>query len=170
MLVSLRAWEKNDREILATLANNIKIWNNVRDRLPHPYTLQNADEFIRYCIAPEIPFVLAIEADGKLAGCIGLEMQEDVARISAEIGYWIGEPFWGKGIATKAVAHMMDYVAEHFSCLVRIYAKIFEYNTASMKVLEKNGFHLECIHRKAVEKNNKIRDEYVWVKFIDGGK
>ncbi|MCC6287181.1 MAG: GNAT family N-acetyltransferase [Chitinophagaceae bacterium] len=170
MQVSLRKWERRDRDILAQLANNIKIWNNVRDRLPHPYTLKNADEFIRYCTTPGIPFVLAIEADRNLAGCIGLEMQEDVARISAEIGYWIGEPFWGKGIATKAVALMMDYVAEHFPLLVRIYAKIFQFNAASMKVLEKNGFHLECIHRKAVEKNKVIWDEYVWVKFNDAVK
>lgn len=165
MQVILRPWKKEDRHVLATLANNIHIWNNVRDRLPHPYTLANADEFIRFCITQKTHSVLAIEVDGELAGCIGLELQEDVSRIGAEIGYWIGEPFWGKGVATLAVSIMIKYVAENFAHLVRIYAKVFEHNIASMKVLEKNGFHLECIHHKAAIKNNTILDEHVWVKF-----
>lgn len=165
MQVILRPWKKEDRQVLAMLANNILIWNNVRDRLPYPYTLANADEFLRFCTGQKKPSVLAIEVDERLAGCIGLEMQEDVSRIGAEIGYWIGEPYWGKGIATVAVSMMMKYATESFPELLRIYAKVFEHNTASMKVLEKNNFYLECIHCKAAIKNNVILDEYVWVKF-----
>lgn len=132
--------------------------------MPHPYTLPHADEFIAYCIAQKPPQVLAITADDAIAGCIGLEMQTDVSRWSAELGYWIGEPFWNKGIATEAVKLMLEYTSQNFPMLVRIYAGVFENNTASMRVLEKCGFHLECILRKAVVKNNIISDCYLWVK------
>ncbi len=165
MQVTLRLWQKKDRFLLAELANNIKIWNNVRDRLPHPYTLQHAAVFIKYCRKQDPPHILAIEAEGLLAGCIGLELQDDISRISAELGYWIGEPYWGKGIATEAVQYMLKYTFETFPELIRIYARVFEYNKASMKVLEKNGFHLEAVQQRSAIKNNTITDEYIWVKF-----
>ena len=165
MQVTLRPWQKNDRSILAALANNISIWNNVRDRLPHPYTLQHARAFIKYCKKQDPPHVLAIDVNGHLAGCIGLELQDDIFRISAELGYWIGEPYWGRGVATEAVKQMLEYVFEAFPVLSRIYAKVFEYNKASMKVLERNGFHLESVQKRSVIKNNEIIDEFVWVKF-----
>jgi RimJ/RimL family protein N-acetyltransferase len=165
MQVTLRPWQKKDRFILAALANNIRIWNNVRDRLPHPYTIQHASAFIKYCRKQDPSPVLAIEVEGQLAGCIGLELQDDISRISAELGYWIGEPYWGRGVATEAVKQMMEYIFEAFPVLSRIYAKVFEYNKASMNVLERNGFHLESVQKKSAIKNNEIIDEYVWVKF-----
>lgn len=164
MHIILREWKKSDREALAALANNINIWNNVRDRLPHPYTLKHADEFISYCYAQKPPHVFAITCNNKLAGCIGLEMQTDTSRLSAEIGYWIGEPYWNKGIATEAIISMLEYISKAFPSLIRIYGYVFEKNIASMRVLEKCGFHLEGIQRKAVVKNNNIFDCYVWVK------
>lgn len=164
MQVGLRTWRKSDRLILAELANNINIWNNVRDRLPHPYQLQHADEFIAYCLVQKPPHVLAITVDDNIAGCIGLEMQTDTSRLNAEIGYWIGEPFWNKGIATEAVLQMLKYTTENFPSLVRIFAGVFEKNIASMRVLEKCGFYLEGIQRKAIVKNNVIYDYYIWVK------
>lgn len=165
MEVVLRPWQRDDRYMLAELANNIKIWNNVRDRLPHPYQLAHATAFIKYCRKQHPPHILAVESDKKLAGCIGIEMQEDVSRIAAELGYWIGEPCWGRGIATVAVQQMMDYVFDAFPHLIRIYARVFEFNTASMRVLEKNGFHLESVQQKSAVKNERIVDEHVWVKF-----
>ncbi len=164
MQVTLRPWQKKDRFILAALANNIKIWNNVRDRLPHPYTIKHARAFIKYCRSQDPPHVLAIDVNGQLAGCIGLELQDDISRISAELGYWIGEPYWGRGVATEAVKQMLEYTFETFPVVSRIYAKVFEYNIASMKILEKNGFHLESIQKKSVIKNNEIIDEHIWVK------
>lgn len=163
-MVNLRVWKKNDRAILAELANNINIWNNVRDRLPHPYQLKHADKFIVYCLAQKPPYILAITADDHIAGCIGLEMQTDTAALTAELGYWIGEPYWNKGIATEAVKLMLEYIDNNFPILIRIYAGVFENNIASMRVLEKCGFYLEAIHRKAVVKNNVISDYYLWVK------
>lgn len=164
MLVTLRSWQRKDQQPLAALANNINIWNNVRDRLPHPYKIQHAKVFINYCRKQNPPQILAIECGEQLAGSIGIEIQEDIARISAELGYWIGEPFWGRGIATDAVRQMLEYTDVHFPHLVRIYARVFEYNKASMKVLEKNEFHLESIQKKSAIKNNRITDEYIWVK------
>jgi RimJ/RimL family protein N-acetyltransferase len=164
MRISLRPWQKPDRHILAGLANNIRIWNNVRDRLPHPYTLQHADAFIAYCAAQKPPHVLAVMVDDHIAGCIGLEMQTDISRLSAELGYWIGEPFWNKGIATEAVKQMLEYTSQHFPSLVRIYAGVFEKNKASMRVLEKAGFYLEGIQRQAVVKSGILMDHYIWVK------
>ena len=166
----MRPWQKPDRHILAGLANNIRIWNNVRDRLPHPYALQHADAFIAYCAAQKPPHVLAVTVDDHIAGCIGLEMQTDVSRLSAELGYWIGEPYWNKGIATEAVKQMLEYTFQNFPSLVRIYAGVFEKNTASMRVLEKAGFYLEGIQRRAVVKSEVIMDYYIWAKLraVDG--
>lgn len=166
MNVTLRPWHKNDRLLLASLANNINIWNNVRDRLPHPYQLHHADEFIRFSLSHKPFRILAIDADDVLTGCIGIELQEDISRLTAEIGYWIGEPHWGRGIASQAVALMLQHVTEKFPQIVRIYAKVFEYNKASMKVLEHNGFNLESIQKRSAIKNDTIVDEYLWVKLM----
>ncbi len=165
MKIILRPWRREDRFILTELANNINIWNNLRDRLPYPYRLHHADIFMKYCARHSPPQVLAIEADGLVVGCIGLQMQDDVSRISAELGYWIGEPYWGKGIAGESIKLMMGYAFETFPVISRIYARVFEYNKPSMKVLEKNGFHLESIQKQSAIKNNVVVDEYVWVKF-----
>ncbi len=167
MRVTLRLWKKSDSQNLAILANNIHIWNNVRDRLPHPYEKRHAEEFIQYCLQQPLPTIMAIETDGELVGCIGIELQTDISRISAELGYWIGEPYWGKDIATVAVKQMTEYTFAYFPEITRLFARVFEYNTASMRVLEKNGFHLEAIHKKSVIKNNRIWDDHIWVRFSD---
>ncbi|MBX3239915.1 MAG: GNAT family N-acetyltransferase [Chitinophagaceae bacterium] len=165
MKVRLRLWSRNDNMALAELANNINIWNNLRDRLPYPYQLQHANEFISHCLLQPSPTIMAIEADGILAGCIGVEMQTDISRISAELGYWVGEPFWGKQVATIAVRQMTEYTFSYFPQIIRLFARVFEFNKASMRVLEKNGFHLESIQKRAVIKNDRILDDYVWVRF-----
>ncbi len=108
---------------------------------------------------------MAIEAGGELAGCIGVELQTDISRISAELGYWIGEPYWGRNIATMAVAQMTDYTFAYFPGIIRIFARVFEYNVASMRVLEKNGFHREAIHKHSVIKNHRVWDDHLWVRF-----
>ena len=93
-------------------------------------------------------------------------MSKDVYRYSAEVGYWIAESFWGKGFATEAIKLLLEKINNSFPTIIRVYAEIFEYNKASMRVLEKNGFHLENIRKKAVIKNNVVMDDHVWVKFI----
>lgn len=166
MKIILRPLHKNDRHALVALADNIRIWNNMRDRMPYPYKLQHADEFTRYSLSRNPLQTLAIEADGQFAGCIGIELNEDIYRFSVEIGYWIGEPFWGKGIASQALDQMLQHITHYFPQMVRVYAKVFEYNKASMRVLEKNGFILETVHKKSAVKNNQVVDEYLWVKLL----
>lgn len=156
--ITLRKLKPFDKTQLAQLANNKKIWDNVRDQFGHPYTEKNAEEFIQRQANSDTEKVFAIDLNDELCGLIGLILQKDVYRKSAEIGYWIGEPFWGKGIVTKAIELIVEYAFEELK-LIRIYAGVFEYNTASMKVLEKNGFQKEGISKKAVFKNGKICDE-----------
>jgi len=164
--VEIRSWKPEDAAPLAVICNNKKIWLNVRDRFPHPYTVGNSIEWIAYSLAQKPVQNMAVVYNGEIAGSIGVMPKEDVYRKSIEIGYFLGESFWGKGIATVAVELLLEYIKSHFD-VIRIYAEVFSHNAASMKVLEKNGFHLEGIRKKAVVKNNVIMDDYVWVKFIE---
>jgi ribosomal-protein-alanine N-acetyltransferase len=163
--VQLRPWKPEDAGALAAICNNRKIWLNVRDRFPHPYTVANAIEWIKFTSAQKPIQNMAVVFNGQIAGSIGVMPKDDVYRKSIEIGYFIGESYWGKGIATEAVAQLLKYI-EHKFDVIRIYAEVFDHNTASMKVLEKNGFHLEGIRQKAVIKNNVVLDDHVWVKFL----
>lgn len=165
--VEIRPWKPEDAGQLAQVCNNKKIWLNVRDRFPHPYTVGNAVEWIAYTMVQNPVQNFGIIYNGDIAGSVGVTPKEDVYRKSIEIGYFIAEQFWGKGIATSAVALAIDYIKSHFD-VVRIYAEVFSHNEASMKVLEKNGFHLEGIRKKAVIKDNVLMDDYVWVRFIGG--
>jgi RimJ/RimL family protein N-acetyltransferase len=155
----------SDKARLAELANNRKIWNNVRDAFPHPYAVSDAEYFIGTTFKDEPQRIFAIEYEGQLCGMTGLHQQEDVYRLSAELGYWIGEPYWGKGIATQAVELMTQYGFRKLD-LVRIYAGVFSYNAGSMRVLEKNGFTLEGILKKAVYKNGQMWDEHRYARTI----
>jgi RimJ/RimL family protein N-acetyltransferase len=166
MKVALREWKRSDAEALAKIANNKKIWDNVRDRLPYPYSKKDAKEWLALVKLQKTVTTFCVEADGEMAGSVGFTMKEDVYRKSVEVGYFIGEEFWGKGIATEAIRQLIEYIQKNFD-VVRIYAEVFEYNKASMKVLEKNGFYLECIRRKAAIKNKIILDDYVWVKLVE---
>jgi ribosomal-protein-alanine N-acetyltransferase len=164
--IVLRRWKKEDAQQLAAIANNRNIWLNVRDRFPHPYTVMDAMQWIQLQSAEEPVQNFCIEYQGKVAGSIGVLPKGDVYRKTIEIGYFIGEPYWGKGIATKAVESMLAYIEQQFD-VVRIFAEVFEHNKASMRILRKNGFHLESIRQKAVIKDGVIMDDYVWVKLDD---
>jgi len=154
----LRPLYREDAPALSALANNKKIWDRVRDYFPFPYTETDAREFIATTQESDPPLSLALEHGGEFCGVIGLMPQSDVNRKSAEIGYWIGEPFWNKGLATEAVRQMCDY---GFGLgFARLQAAVFEYNGASMRVLEKNGFVREGIFRQAVYKNGRLWDEH----------
>lgn len=156
--VSLRPVTEKDAPKMAELANNKKIWDKVRDQLPHPYHIEDARTFMAtiHSLHPTRHF--AICSKGEFCGMIGLELQTDVYRLSAELGYWIGEPWWGQGIATEAVRLMTQYAWETLG-VERLYAVVFANNPASMHVLEKCGFEKEGISRRAVIKNGKMMDE-----------
>ncbi|WP_350286105.1 GNAT family protein [uncultured Croceitalea sp.] len=155
----IRPLRLSDKVELARLANNKNIWNNLRDHIPFPYEEDDAEIFITLTIEEEPQRTFGIAHNGQLSGIIGLVLQKDVYQKSAEIGYWIGEPFWGKGIATKAVELISEYAFDKLN-LNRIYTGVFEYNIASMKVLEKNGFKKEGVFKNAIFKNGKVCDEH----------
>ena len=163
MQVTIRRWKYEDLSSLVFHANNINVWNNVRNYFPHPYTEENGRAWLDKVVEPEPVINMAIDVDGEAVGGIGLILNGDVYIKSAEIGYWLGESFWGKGISTEAVGQMTEYAFYYFD-LVRLYAEVFESNKASMRVLEKNGYYLEGVRRKAVFKNEKLMDDYIWVK------
>lgn len=163
--VLLRTWRREDAQQLAFIANNKNVWNNVRDRLPSPYTVMDALQWIAYCSNEKTPVSFALTYQNTVVGSIGCVLKDDVYRKNIEVGYFIGEPYWGKGLATQGMQLLVDYIRQNFDA-VRLYAEVFEHNKASMKVLQKNGFYLEAIRRKSVIKNNVLLDDYVWVKLL----
>ena len=161
--VELRKLRKSDAGRLAELANNKKISQNLRDGFPHPYTLNDARSFIKKCLDQKIITTFAIDYKGEYVGNIGLMRGQDVYRKSAEIGYFIGEKYWNKGIATKAVNLITEFGFKELE-LIRIHTGIFEFNMASVRVLEKCGFKKEGVFQKAIYKNSKICDEHRYSK------
>jgi len=152
----LREWQLSDSVSLAENANNIRIWNSVRDYFPHLYSEEDGKQFIDAALGKPKPAVdLAIAIDGKAVGGVGIVPQQDVERISAEIGYWLGEQYWNKGMMTEAVRQMVVYAFTQFP-LLKIYAPVFDFNIASQRVLQKVGFELEAILKKAAIKNNLL--------------
>ena len=134
----LREWKLTDIASLVKYINNEKIWNNVRDGLPYPYTMLDADKYIRMVQAQPYVQNFAIEVAGEAVGGVGIVPLTDVERFSAEVGYWLGEDYWGRGITSEAVALLVDYVFRKTE-IIRLFASVYEYNPASMKVLEKRS-------------------------------
>lgn len=154
---TFRPFRTDDYASLAHHADNINIWNNTRDYLPHPYTEQDAVDFIARAIGKEPTTEFAIDYRGKAIGAIGYVPQTDVSRISAEVGYWLGESFWNLGIVTQVLTAFVDYIFKNTD-IIHLYANIFEGNTASMRVLEKAGFTPVGIMHRAAIKNGRIID------------
>jgi [ribosomal protein S5]-alanine N-acetyltransferase len=163
---TVRSWRVSDASSLSTYANSRKIWLNLRDRFPHPYTLQDALEFLRSIIGREPETLFAIAVEGKAVGGIGFVLQQDVERVSAEVGYWLGEPFWGRGIATDALKAVTRYAIEQHG-LTRVFAVPFASNTASCRVLEKAGYALEARLRRSSIKDGIITDQCQYAFIVD---
>jgi RimJ/RimL family protein N-acetyltransferase len=162
---TLRPWRFGDETSLVRHANNRRVWRNL-SRLPYPYTAADATVWISRASA-QSPFTdLAIEIDGEAAGGIGIEIGRDVFYRSAEIGYWLGEAHWGRGIATEALRAMTEHAFATFD-LCRLHAGVFEWNSASMRVLEKAGYTLEARHRKNVTKDAQTIDRLVYALVRD---
>ena len=161
--VIIRPLELTDKLALAKLANNKNVWDNLRDHIPYPYSERDAEFFIQLTKEDDPLQNFAIEYQNKICGVIGLVVQKDVYKKSAEIGYWLGENYWGMGIASKAVELITTYGFDKLQ-LIRIYTGIFEFNIASMKVLEKNGYAKEGIFKNAIFKNGKVYDEHRYYK------
>jgi len=153
----MRRPRRSDAPALAALANDWEIAKNLRDAFPHPYTLADAEGYLARCESGEIPQSFTIAVDDRLVGGCGLKMQTDIERCSAEIGYWLGKPYWGRGLATAAVRAVTEYAFEHLG-LLRVYALPFEENLASARVLEKAGYVREGVLRNAAIKSGRPKN------------
>lgn len=159
MTCKIRKWNLSDAKDLAAALSNKKILDNLRDGLPYPYTEQDGADYISAMLAADEneTFAFAITVDDKAVGSIGVFRQENIHRQTAELGYYVAEEYWGKGIMTEAVKQICAYVFDN-SDIIRIYAEPFAYNVASCRVLEKAGFQYEGTLRSNAVKNEKVID------------
>jgi RimJ/RimL family protein N-acetyltransferase len=161
--ISLRPLIPADAAALTAIANDPTIGVFLRDFFPHPYVLTHAQEFINVVVRNTRLHSWGIFEQQVLGGVISLTQQEDIYRHTAEIGYWLGTPFRGRGIMTEAIGLVCRYGFSQLS-IIRIYANVFEHNIASQKALLKNGFEIEGIRKKGVIKNKELVNEYVLAK------
>jgi RimJ/RimL family protein N-acetyltransferase len=164
--LSLRRWRKEDEPSLLKYANNWNVAKNLRDRFPHPYTPKDAELWLGFAGGESPLLNFAVEVDSHAVGGISLMHNDDVFRLSAEVGYWLGEPYWGRGLATKALKLITDYAFSQFG-LIRLEAGVFSTNPASGRVLEKAGYVFESRQRKAVIKQGQILDRLIYVRLRD---
>ena len=161
MKFTIRPWTLDDLDSLVNHANNWNVAKNMTDKFPFPYTDFDGREFIEWANQDSILHIFAIDIEGKAVGGIGIHPQDDIHRKNAELGYWLAEPYWGKGIMPKAVSHMIAFSFEAYD-IDRIFARPFATNKASQRVLEKTGFILEGRFEKAIYKNGEYIDELIY--------
>jgi len=164
--VSLRPVVLADAEAFARLANDRDVWRNLRDAFPHPYTMEHAQQFIPRQAEPGDAKVFVIEVEGALAGACGVHPLTDVYSRGAEVGYWLGRPFHGRGVMTKALRGVSAFAFDVMK-LERLQAGVFEWNQASMRVLEKVGYVREAVLRKSVFKDGQLIDSVLFAKLKD---
>ncbi len=159
MNLTIRKWRIDDKSDLATNLNNLKVLNNLRDGLPYPYTENDAEDFIRAMLSADkdSTFAFAITLDDKVIGSIGVFRQDNIHYRTAEMGYYIGEPYWGNGYMTNAIKQVCEYVFKNTD-IIRIFAEPFTYNIASCRALEKAGFQYEGTLKSNAVKCGNIVD------------
>lgn len=165
MVCKIKKWELSDAKDLAAALSNKKVQDNLRDGLPYPYTEQDGKEFITAMLSSDAnnTFAFAVTVDGKVIGSIGVFRQGNIHKQTAEMGYYIAEEYWGKGIMTEIVKQACQYVFEN-SDIIRIYAEPFAHNIASCRVLEKAGFQYEGTLRSNAVKNGKVVDMKMYAR------
>ncbi|KAB8068561.1 acyl-CoA N-acyltransferase [Aspergillus leporis] len=163
----IRPFYTGDIEALAEEANNPEIGRWLRNRFPQPYSLEDAKTWVWIANSslPILNFAICRQEDNVAIGSIGLTAKEDVYYRTMEIGYWLGQDHWGKGIATEALSALTSWAFENFGHVLRLEAEIYDGNEASQKVLLKAGYELEGRRRKAVEKNGVVMDALMFVTF-----
>lgn len=162
----VRDWRREDRASLLGLANNRAIWRNLTHRFPHPYTDADADFWFALLARTAAPPHWAIDVDGDAVGGIGIDIGAGVFAKSARFGYWLGQPFWGCGLMTAAVRATTAHIFTHYD-LLRLEAPVFEWNPASMRVLEKSGFVREGVLRQSICKDGQIIDAVLYARLRD---
>jgi len=160
--VVVREWQVADAEALVPQANDRRVWLGLRDAFPHPYGIEDATRFIHAARQRVPPSFFAIEFGGRVAGGIGYTLHSDVERIGAEIGYWLGYEFWGKGIATQALRLVTHHAFASNPELRRLYAVPYSTNPASARVLEKAGYRLEGTLRQSAIKDGCVLDQWMY--------
>jgi len=158
---TLRPWRATDAPSIVRHANNLNVARHLRDRFPHPYTVKDAEQFLSFAAHEERPANFAIEVAGHAAGGLGFVPGSDVERFSAEVGYWLGEEFWGRGIVTEALTLFTRYAFSDLG-LLRIFALPLADNAASIRVLEKAGFRAEGTLRSSCVKFGQPRDQALY--------
>ncbi len=159
----IRPWRGGDAGALLKYADNRRVWLNLRDGFPHPYTAADAQAFLEMA-ARQVPTTFfALATRDEAIGGIGLSLNRDVHRLTAELGYWLAEPFWGRGIMTETVSRFSEHAFATFG-LVRIYAEPYAGNAASCRVLEKAGYVLEGRLRNNVIKDGRILDQFLYAR------
>jgi [ribosomal protein S5]-alanine N-acetyltransferase len=159
----LRPWREEDQADLLRLANNRRVWRNMTHTFPHPYTQVDAELWLRIAADPGRSIQLAIEVHGQVAGGIGAIAGEGIYEATAQFGYWVGEPFWGRGIATAAAGALAMRIGDE-GLFARLEAHVFEWNPASMRVLEKAGFTREAVLRCAATKDGRLIDTVLYAR------
>jgi RimJ/RimL family protein N-acetyltransferase len=161
-VVVLRPWSVNDARQLALIADNKKVADNLRDGFPNPYSVKDAKEWLNIILpGNDPPKYFAITVDKQLVGSIGIAAKTNIYRKNFEIGYFLAEAHWGKGIATRAIKAVTSYAFKDFD-IVRIYAEPFSDNPGSRRALEKAGYKLEATLRRNVIKNGIIKDSCIY--------
>lgn len=160
-MTSLRAWRESDIPSLLKYANNSNIAANMTDQFPHPYKEENAKAFVGFATKDNPVHIFAIDYQGEAIGGMGVHPQGDIMRKNAELGYWLAEPFWGKGIISQHIPEMVNFAFKTYD-ITRLYARPFGTNIASQRVLEKNGFVLEAKLEKTIFKNGEFLDELIY--------
>jgi|KBSMisStandDraft_5_1062788.scaffolds.fasta_scaffold247549_2 ribosomal-protein-alanine N-acetyltransferase len=159
----LRAWWKSDAASLVEHANNRNVARHLRDRFPHPYTRAHAAAFLGHVAGADITTNFAIVVDDMAVGGIGYIRGSDVERFSAEVGYWLGEAYWGRGIMTDALTHLTRHLFEDVK-LLRAFALPLADNQGSSRVLEKAGYQREALLRASCVKYGQPRDQYLYAR------
>lgn len=163
----LRSWRVDDAEAVTAQANDRRIARNMRDAFPHPYSLEDARRFLAVAVARVPQSWLAIEVGGEVAGGIGYVTHTDVERVGAEVGYWLGVAFWGRGIATDALRALSRHAFDTHAELCRLYAIPFAWNPASARVLEKAGYRREGTLRRSAIKEGQVLDQWLYALLRD---
>jgi RimJ/RimL family protein N-acetyltransferase len=163
----VRPWSETDLPSLVHHANDRAIWQQLRDRFPSPYTEDAGRAFLSVMTSQPDALVWAIDVDGQAVGGIGLERQSDVERVSAEIGYWLAQPYWNRGIVTAAVGAVTARAFDSFD-LSRIFALPFADNVASQRVLEKAGYVVEGRLRQSAIKDGRLKDQILYAAYRPG--
>ena len=159
----IRTWKHSDAPSLALYANNPNIAKQLPDAFPQPYQLKDAEGYINFCLENYPKSLLAIDVDDQAVGTIGFKDVQAGENELIEMGYWLGEPFWGQGIITEAIGKLLQYGRDHLQ-IRQVKAFVFDGNEASKRALVKNGFELIGIDKESEMKAGRAIDQYVYKK------